>query len=244
MLFEEKRLGVDVLDAIVVVGCLGDHVDLPRRGALLVPGLRPRAGQEDAGQLQEAAPERVRQAAPVRLALSRRRRGPGLARPARRPATSSSSTPARSCRSTGIIAEGMAMIDQHALTGESTPAEKGVGDRVFASTADGRRQDPRLGREIGQRDGLGQDQPDPQRHGRLQAQLAAQGRAAGRQGRDPDPDHRRGRAWRRWAPSARSPCSTATSAPASAWPPRWPCSARWPCAPARGSWSRTAGLWS
>ena len=27
-----------------------------------------------------------------------------------------------------------AMIDQHALTGESTPAEKGVGDRVFAAT--------------------------------------------------------------------------------------------------------------
>ena len=26
----------------------------------------------------------------------------------------------------------MAMIDQHALTGESTPAEKGVGDRVYA----------------------------------------------------------------------------------------------------------------
>src|SRR5208282_5543005 len=34
----------------------------------------------------------------------------------------------------GIIVDGMAMIDQHALTGESTPAEKGVGDRVFAST--------------------------------------------------------------------------------------------------------------
>src|SRR5262249_7695875 len=34
----------------------------------------------------------------------------------------------------GCITEGMAMIDQHALTGESTPAEKGVGDRVFAST--------------------------------------------------------------------------------------------------------------
>jgi heavy metal translocating P-type ATPase len=32
------------------------------------------------------------------------------------------------------VVEGMAMIDQHALTGESTPAEKGVGDRVFAST--------------------------------------------------------------------------------------------------------------
>ena len=34
----------------------------------------------------------------------------------------------------GIVSEGMAMIDQHALTGESTPAEKSVGDRVFAST--------------------------------------------------------------------------------------------------------------
>jgi heavy metal translocating P-type ATPase len=34
----------------------------------------------------------------------------------------------------GIIVEGLAMIDQHALTGESAPAEKGVGDRVFAST--------------------------------------------------------------------------------------------------------------
>jgi heavy metal translocating P-type ATPase len=34
----------------------------------------------------------------------------------------------------GIIIEGMAMIDQHALTGESQPAEKGIGDKVFAST--------------------------------------------------------------------------------------------------------------
>src|SRR5262249_24417357 len=34
----------------------------------------------------------------------------------------------------GFIKEGRAMIDQHGLTGDSTPAEKGVGDRVFAST--------------------------------------------------------------------------------------------------------------
>ena len=34
----------------------------------------------------------------------------------------------------GHVVEGMAMIDQHALTGESTPGEKGIGDRVFAST--------------------------------------------------------------------------------------------------------------
>lgn len=34
----------------------------------------------------------------------------------------------------GIIVEGDAILDQHALTGESTPAEKGVGGKVFAST--------------------------------------------------------------------------------------------------------------
>jgi Cu2+-exporting ATPase len=34
----------------------------------------------------------------------------------------------------GIITDGAAMIDQHILTGESVPAEKGVGDKVFAST--------------------------------------------------------------------------------------------------------------
>jgi len=34
----------------------------------------------------------------------------------------------------GVITEGDAILDQHALTGESTPAEKTVGDRVFAAT--------------------------------------------------------------------------------------------------------------
>ena len=75
----------------------------------------------------------------------------------------------------GVIVEGLAMIDQHALTGESTPAEKGVGDKVFASTLMVAGKGLRLGREVGQRHRLGQDQPDPQRLGRLQAQLAAQG---------------------------------------------------------------------
>jgi len=35
----------------------------------------------------------------------------------------------------GIITNGMAMIDQHTLTGESQPAEKGMGEKVFASTS-------------------------------------------------------------------------------------------------------------
>ncbi|MCB0062868.1 MAG: heavy metal translocating P-type ATPase [Caldilineaceae bacterium] len=34
----------------------------------------------------------------------------------------------------GIITQGMALIDQHHLTGESQPAEKGVGERVLAAT--------------------------------------------------------------------------------------------------------------
>jgi len=34
----------------------------------------------------------------------------------------------------GVIVDGIAMIDQQALTGESQPAEKQVGDKVFAST--------------------------------------------------------------------------------------------------------------
>ncbi|MDM8552602.1 heavy metal translocating P-type ATPase [Desulfobacterales bacterium HSG2] len=34
----------------------------------------------------------------------------------------------------GIITEGAAMVDQHILTGESVPAERGAGDQVFAST--------------------------------------------------------------------------------------------------------------
>jgi Cu2+-exporting ATPase len=34
----------------------------------------------------------------------------------------------------GVIREGFGLIDQHALTGESAPVEKAVGERVFAST--------------------------------------------------------------------------------------------------------------
>ena len=65
----------------------GDHVDFSRDGSLLVPRLRPGSGQENAGRFQEAAPERLWQAAALRLALPRRRRGPDFAGPAPAAAT-------------------------------------------------------------------------------------------------------------------------------------------------------------
>ena len=77
-----------------------DDVDLPGGGALLVSRRRPRAGQADAGQLQENAARRLRQAAAIRLAVPRWRRGPRAPRPDSGRGTSSSSRPATSSRST------------------------------------------------------------------------------------------------------------------------------------------------
>ena len=34
----------------------------------------------------------------------------------------------------GVIRDGFGMIDQHILTGESAPVEKGEGERVYAAT--------------------------------------------------------------------------------------------------------------
>ena len=240
VLFDERRLGVDVLDAIVVVGCLGTMQIFPGTvlcwclgfGRVLV-----KKTQDDSKRLLLNAfgkqPRYVwlyRDGVEVQVAMDKLEVGDVIV------VNTGEVVPVD-----GFIKEGMAMIDQHALTGESTPAEKGVGDRVFASTRDGRRQGLRRGREGGQRDRLGEDQPDPERHGRLQADLAAQGRAAGRQGRHPDAGAGQRRAWPRWGPPAPWRSSTATSAPASAWPRRWRCSPRWPCAPTRASSSRTAG---
>ncbi len=88
----------------------------------------------------------------------------------------------------GHVVEGMAMIDQHALTGESTPAEKGVGDRVFASTV------MVAGKVYVSVETSGSDTASAKISQILndtagyKLVLAAQGRTAGRQGGDPDPD--------------------------------------------------------
>ncbi len=133
VLFEEKRLGVDVLDAIVVVGCLGTMAIFP--GAVLCWCLSfgrvlVKKTQDDSKKLLLNAfgkqPRYVwlyRDGAEVQVSLDKLAKGDIIV------VNTGEVVPVD-----GHVVEGMAMIDQHALTGESTPAEKGVGDRVFAST--------------------------------------------------------------------------------------------------------------
>jgi heavy metal translocating P-type ATPase len=133
VLFEEKRLGVDVLDAIVVVGCLGTMAIFP--GAVLCWCLSfgrvlVKKTQDDSKKLLLNAfgkqPRYVwlyRDGTEVQVSLDKLAKGDIIV------VNTGEVVPVD-----GHVVEGMAMIDQHALTGESTPAEKGVGDRVFAST--------------------------------------------------------------------------------------------------------------
>jgi Cu2+-exporting ATPase len=133
VLFGERRLGVDVLDAIVVVGCLGTLQIFAGSvlcwclgfGRVLV-----KKTQDDSKRLLLNAfgkqPRYVwlyKDGVEVQILLDRLQKGDIIV------VNTGEVVPVDGC-----ITEGLAMIDQHALTGESTPAEKGVGDRVFACT--------------------------------------------------------------------------------------------------------------
>ena len=134
VLFEEKRLGVDVLDAIVVVGCLGTMAIFP--GAVLCWCLSfgrvlvKRTQDNSKKLLLNAFGKQPRfvwrvddEGREVQVSLDTLKRDDVIL------VHTGEVVPVD-----GVIVDGMAMIDQHALTGESTPAEKGVGDKVFAST--------------------------------------------------------------------------------------------------------------
>ena len=93
----------------------------------------------------------------------------------------------------GEVVDGMAMVDQHTLTGESAPVEKIKGDQVLASTTLIAGKVRVAVTSAGRRHDLGQARAHPQRHGRLQAALAVEGRGARGSRRRSDARARRAR---------------------------------------------------
>jgi len=130
---QERRLGIDVLDSIVVLGCLGTLQVFPGAvlawclsfGRLLVKKTEDNSRKMllNAFGKQPRTVWLVQDGVEIEVSLDKVERNDIVA------VHTGDMVPVD-----GHIVEGMAMIDQHALTGESTPAEKGVGDRVYAST--------------------------------------------------------------------------------------------------------------
>ena len=131
--FKEKRLGVDLLDALVVASCLatgqifaGSVLGLTlsiarrlvnktesdsKRMLLNVFGKQPRFVWLDVDGVEtEVALERVKVGDVIVIHTG------------------------ESVPVDGEVVDGMAMIDQHAMTGESAPVEKTKGDSVLAAT--------------------------------------------------------------------------------------------------------------
>lgn len=133
MLSKEKRLGVDLLDSIVVLGCLGTRKVFP--GAVMALCLSfgramVKKTQGDSTQMLLSAfgkqPHFVwllADGVEIEAPLDKVSAGDIVV------AHTGDMIPVD-----GHVVDGTAMIDQQALTGESAPAEKGAGDRVFAST--------------------------------------------------------------------------------------------------------------
>ncbi len=133
VLVEEKRIGVDALDAVVMVGCLGTMSIFPGAvccwclsfGRYLVKQSRD-SSQKLLLNAFGKQPRYVwlcRDGTEVQVPTDRLEKGDLIA------IYTGEVVPVD-----GHVVEGMALVDQHALAGESTPAEKGTGDRVFAST--------------------------------------------------------------------------------------------------------------
>lgn len=133
VLIKERRLGVDVLDAMVVFGCLGTLQIFPGAvmawclslGRLLVKKTEDHSRKMllNAFGKQPRFVWLVQDGVEIEVSLDKVGQGDIVA------VHTGDAVPVD-----GHIVEGLAMIDQHALTGESTPAEKGMGDRVYAST--------------------------------------------------------------------------------------------------------------
>jgi Cu2+-exporting ATPase len=130
---KERRLGVDVLDSIVVLGCLATGSVFAGSVLCWCLGFGRilfQKTQDDSKKMLMnvfgKAPRYVwlyRDGVEIETPLDRLQKGDTIV------VKTGEVIPVD-----GFVREGMAMVDQHALTGESTPSEKSVGDRVFAST--------------------------------------------------------------------------------------------------------------
>jgi cation transport ATPase len=130
----EKRLGADVLDSIVAAGCLATGAVFAGSVISLCLGI----GRAATRRTQDSS---------KRVLLSQLGKVPRSARLCRQ--TREIETPVNElCLGDvivvnagdvvpvdGIVHQGVALLDQHVLTGDVKPAEKGIGDRVFASTS-------------------------------------------------------------------------------------------------------------
>lgn len=132
-LFKERRLGVDVLDTIVVLMCLASLQVFA--GAVMAwclsfgRQLLARAQEDSRRRLvnvfgkQPRTATLVRGGAEVVVPLDRIKPGDVIA------VHTGEAIPVD-----GTVADGVASVDQHVLTGESVPVEKEAGSSVFAST--------------------------------------------------------------------------------------------------------------
>ncbi|PTX97297.1 heavy metal translocating P-type ATPase [Verrucomicrobia bacterium LW23] len=133
VLFKERRLGVDVLDVIVIGVCLATTQIFA--GSVLAWCLSfgrklVKKTEDDSKKMllnvfgkQPRFVWLYRDGQEIETALEKLKLGDIIV------VNTGETVPVD-----GEITEGLAMIDQHSLTGESAPAEKAVGDKVFAST--------------------------------------------------------------------------------------------------------------
>ncbi len=132
-LFKERRLGVDVLDAIVVVMCLiGKQIFA---GAMLAwcltlgRALLAKAHEDSRRRLIDVFGKQAHSAflyqdgVELSVPIERLRPGDTIA------VHTGEVIPVD-----GTVSAGEAVVDQHALTGESVPVEKTVGSKIYAST--------------------------------------------------------------------------------------------------------------
>lgn len=132
-LFKERRIGVDVLDAIVVIACLFSLEIFA--GAVLAwclsfgRMLLERAQEDSRRRLVNVFGKQPRMAylyrdgVEILVPLDQVRPGDVIA-----------AHTGEVIAADGVVFEGDALVDQHALTGEAVPVEKQAGDKVYAST--------------------------------------------------------------------------------------------------------------